>query len=65
VVGRDPPQLLLGRVGRNAAEELADLHLPALEVGTQDRDLVRIADFDTLERFNSFAEQELTASGRT
>ena len=30
VVGRDPPELLVGRVGPDAAEELADLPLPAL-----------------------------------
>src|ERR1700722_10474564 len=36
----DTPEVVVGGVGRDAAEESADLEFPAPEVGAQDLDLV-------------------------
>jgi hypothetical protein len=48
MVGGDPPKLLVARVGSDAVEERADLPLPALEVGAQDRGLVVVGKLDGL-----------------
>ena len=42
-------QLLLGRVRTDAFEEHADLGLPALQVGAQDRSLLLVVELDGRE----------------
>ena len=62
MVGRDPPQVRLGRVGRNAPEKDADLGLPALEVSLQDRDLLVVADLDRAKRLDLAAQEQLAGT---
>ena len=63
VVGRDPHELVRGRVGPDAIEELPDLPLPAAKVLAQDRLLLGIRDLNGPERLASPPEQKVPPAG--
>src|SRR4051812_49175635 len=58
MVGGDPPKLVVGRRGADAVEERADLPLPALEVGAQDRGFVVAGKLDRRERLRAPAQEQ-------
>ena len=63
VFGGDAPQLVVGRVGRDAVEESPDLELPAPEIGPQHRDLVVVAELVGAEGLDPSAHHELAFAG--
>jgi hypothetical protein len=64
MVGTDPAQLLLRRVGADTAEEDTHLRLPALEVGAQHRRLLLVGEFLRPERLRASPDLQLSASRR-
>lgn len=56
MVGRDPLKFLGSRVWPYPVEELSDLPLPAAQVRTQDRLLLRVRHFDSSKVFAAIAE---------
>ncbi len=58
MVGRDAPELGVGGVRSDAAEECADFPFPAPEVGAQDRDLVVVGQFDRSEALCAPTKEE-------
>src|SRR5256884_7625589 len=64
MVGADPAQLIVGRVGAAAAEEAPRLGLPALEVGTQDGWLLLVGELRRPERLRASPDMQLSFANR-
>src|SRR3989440_1490991 len=64
MVGADPAQLLLGRVGADAAEEDTHFGLPALEVGTQDGRRLLVDELRRPERLRASSDAQLSFADR-
>jgi hypothetical protein len=58
VVRRDPPKLLIARVRSDAVEEHADLGLPALQVGAEQRRLLVVEELGGGERLGATAKPQ-------
>src|ERR1700733_1944142 len=64
MVGRDPEQLSVRRVGTDATEERADLELPLLEVRAQERRLFCVGQLQRAERLSRPAHSQTGRAAR-
>src|SRR4051812_35280664 len=63
IPGRDRGDGLVGRIGADALEELADLPLPLAQVRAEDLDLVGVGHLVERERLDPTANPQLTGPG--
>jgi hypothetical protein len=62
MVRGDGPELVVGGIRSDPAEEDADLPLPAFEVSAQDRRLIVVGDFDRCEVLAPPTDQQAALS---